>query len=296
MRISVVICTWNRADELRTTLDSLTQLVIPPGCTWELIVVNNGCTDETNAVIAEFEARLPIRSLFEGELGLSRARNRGSAAARGDLILFTDDDVSVEASWLEAYVDAGERWPDASYFGGVIQPRFERSPPRWVEEQRSALVRMLATRDFGPIARPFAAGEFPFGPNMAVRADAFQIASFDERRGRRGNEQRRGSETSLLAKLADEGLQGVWVPEARVWHRVPVCRMTLRYFWRHYRGEGMDHFRYGRPLPDRALWRFLQLTSLALLWLGLGRTDWVQPMQRAANLGGQMREQRSTRT
>ena len=111
MHISVVICTWNRADELRTTLDSLTRLVIPAGCVWELVVVNNGCTDETNAVIAEFEARLPVRSLFEAELGLLRARNRGAAAARGDLTLFTDDDVAVEASWLEAYVDATERWP-----------------------------------------------------------------------------------------------------------------------------------------------------------------------------------------
>jgi hypothetical protein len=83
MRISVVICTWNRADELRTTLDSLTQLVIPAGCVWELVVVDNGSTDETNTVIAEFEARLPVRSLFEPELGLSRARNRGAAAARG---------------------------------------------------------------------------------------------------------------------------------------------------------------------------------------------------------------------
>ncbi len=120
MHISVVICTWNRADELRTTLDSLTQLVIPPGCTWELIVVNNGCTDETNAVIAEFEARLPIRSLFEGELGLSRARNRRAAAAQGDLILFTDDDVTVEAGWLEAYPPEA---PEGSSVLGSAQPR-----------------------------------------------------------------------------------------------------------------------------------------------------------------------------
>jgi hypothetical protein len=209
--------------------------------------------------------------------------------------VFTDDDVSVEANWLEAYLAAAERWPDASYFGGVIQPRFERSPPRWVEEQRSDLVGMLAVRDFGPIARPFATSRFPFGPNMAVRSDAFQIANFDENVGRRGNEQRRGSEISLLAKLAGAGRQGVWVPEARVWHRVPACRITLRYFWRHYWGRGVDRFRRGRPLPDRALWRFLQLTSLSLLWMGLGRTDWVSLMRRAAVLGGQMQERRATR-
>ena len=295
MRISVAICTWNRAKELRTTLGTLTRLAIPAGCDWELIVVNNACTDETDAVIEEFADQLPLRRVFEGELGVSRARNCAAAAARGELILFTDDDVSIEANWLEAYLDASERWPDASYFGGVIQPWFERSPPRWVEEQRASLTGMLAIRDLGPTARPFASGEFPFGPNMAVRADVFALEAFDERVGRIGDEQLRGSERSLLAKLANAGKSGIWVPEARVWHRVPASRMTLRYFWNYYRGHGIERFRRGRPVADLSLRRFLQLTSRALYRKGLGRTDWVTPLKRAAILAGQLQERRATR-
>ena len=97
-------------------------LTVPVGVKWELLVVNNRCTDDTDSVIARHQMRLPLRRLFEPEPGLSNARNCAVAAAQGDLMLWTDDDVLIDRDWLEAYVAAASKWPDAGYFGGRIEP------------------------------------------------------------------------------------------------------------------------------------------------------------------------------
>src|SRR5436309_3023469 len=79
MHATVAICTWNRSQLLRQTLDQFLDLAIPAGMTWELLVVNNNSTDDTDVVLAEFESRLPLRRLFEREPGLSHARNAALA-------------------------------------------------------------------------------------------------------------------------------------------------------------------------------------------------------------------------
>src|SRR5512143_830758 len=102
-RLTVAICTWNRSALLEQTLERMTRLVAPSGCTWELLVINNNSTDATESVIARFEARLPIRGVFETQPGLSNARNRAVREAGGEYVLFTDDDVLVDPDWLVAY-------------------------------------------------------------------------------------------------------------------------------------------------------------------------------------------------
>ncbi len=75
MNVTVAICTWNRAKLLDQTLTRMQQLRIPANVAWELLVVNNNCTDDTDAIIAGHESALPLRRLFEPKPGLSNARN-----------------------------------------------------------------------------------------------------------------------------------------------------------------------------------------------------------------------------
>ena len=127
LRITVAICTWNRSPSLRQTLDGFTGIAAPAATKWELLVVNNNCTDGTDEVIRAFEDRLPVRRAFEPRPGLSHARNRAIAEATGDYILWTDDDVTVCRDWLVAYADAFRRWPDAALFGGPIRALVRRN-------------------------------------------------------------------------------------------------------------------------------------------------------------------------
>lgn len=255
MRVSVVICTWNRCELLRDTLESLRVLEVPPGCEWELLVVNNGSDDGTDELLTEYEERLPLRRLFEPEPGLSRARNAAAHVAGGDLLLFTDDDVRVDDQWLRAFVDAAEAWPDALFFGGRILCRFAPDVPNWVKHHQTALAGMLCLRDLGPTARSFEPAEFPFGPNMALRREALGLACFDERFGLKGAEQVRGSESSVFWRLQQQGARGVWVPRALVHHYVPGTRANLAYLWRYFHGGGRMSVRledtYGIPPQSR---------------------------------------------
>src|SRR4051812_9842366 len=103
MQISVIICTYNRCESLRRVFNSLTRIFVPKDISWELLLVDNGSTDETKAVCAEFETQLPIRYLFERRQGKSFALNSAVANARSQFLLFTDDDVDVDENWLATY-------------------------------------------------------------------------------------------------------------------------------------------------------------------------------------------------
>jgi len=120
--VTVAICTWNRSQSLQHTLEGFARIAIPSETDWELLVVNNNCTDRTDEVIRVFQGRLPVRRIFEGRPGLSHARNRAIAEATGNYIIWTDDDVTVCEGWLSAYVDAFRRWPEAAIFGARLSP------------------------------------------------------------------------------------------------------------------------------------------------------------------------------
>jgi glycosyltransferase involved in cell wall biosynthesis len=76
MRITIAICTWNRCDLLRRTLQRLTEIAVPDSVAWDVLVVNNNSSDRTEEAIDAFRGALPLRSVFEPQPGLSHARNR----------------------------------------------------------------------------------------------------------------------------------------------------------------------------------------------------------------------------
>lgn len=98
--VSLVVCTRNRADSLIKCLNAIRSMVVT--FPWELIAVDNGSSDAAHQIIEQFAAEMgfPVRYVFEPRPGLSRARNRGVAAASGDPIVFTDDDCYPDADFL----------------------------------------------------------------------------------------------------------------------------------------------------------------------------------------------------
>lgn len=100
--LSVAICTRDRAGSLRGTLASLAGASVPPDCRVELLVIDNGSTDGTSTVVADFQPpHLTVRSLLEPAPGVAHARNRALQEAAGEIVLFIDDDVRLPPGWLE---------------------------------------------------------------------------------------------------------------------------------------------------------------------------------------------------
>lgn len=297
MRLSVAVCTWNRAGLLRRALEQMTRLVVPEDVEWELLVVNNNCTDATDEVVAAFARSLPIQGLREPQPGLSHARSRAVQAAAGDYILWTDDDVLVDESWLRAYRDAFARWPRAAVFGGPIRPLFEGSPPAWLERTLPRIGGVFAVRDLGtePVPLGVAGDRLPYGANYAVRMIEQRRFLYRADLGRRpGGVLLGGEERELLSEILGSGATGWWVPAARVRHIIPPERQTIRYVRAYCAGYG-QYLRWkagGAGPPGR--WALLRRAAAAELRYRVGRViarpeRWVEDLILASETWGQLR-------
>src|SRR5438067_9854723 len=130
--ITIAICTWNRARLVEQALNSLTRLQVPPGLEWEVVVINNNSPDGTTAVLESFVSKLPLRHFLETNQGIAFARNRAAREARGDVVLWTDDDIQVKPNWLARYASEIASHSDCGFFGGPVELLFEGNPPQWL--------------------------------------------------------------------------------------------------------------------------------------------------------------------
>jgi glycosyltransferase involved in cell wall biosynthesis len=262
LRLTVAICTWNRCQSLRQTLDGFTRMAPPRDARWELLVVNNNCTDATDDVIRQYESRLPLRRAAESTPGLSHARNRAVQESTGDYIIWTDDDVTVVPNWLSAYADAFRRHPEAAIFGGPIRPTFEGTPPEWLTRIYPTIAGVYAACDHGPEAIRLHYWATPWGANYAIRKREQLGHMYDPELGYRPGRMIGWEETEVIRAMLANGVEGWWVPEAALQHHVPPARQTTKYLRTHFYTRGRyfgsrwtdvdEHYVFGRP---RWMWR-----------------------------------------
>jgi len=244
VKASVVICTYNRAASLRRTLETLERQSNQGLEDVEVLVVDNNCEDDTQAVVRSFAERLPIRCCREPEQGLSYARNRGVRDSLGDTVIFTDDDVSLDERWVASFLRAFEVFPESGYFGGRIRPDWTAvARPAWVHDERMPLLSgVFGCYDRGEINRRYGDGEeTPFGASFAVRRSVFAAHGvFRGDLGVKGADRGRGEDTEFLGRIRAAGVVGVYVGEALCWHRVDPERLTLVRFFRHGIAKGQS--------------------------------------------------------
>lgn len=234
MKLTVAICTWNRAMLLRRALASHVDAHVPAGVEREILVVDNGSTDETPGVVNEFAARLPVRRVSEPTPGLSHARNAAIDAATGDYVLWTDDDVLVPRSWMTSYAEAVARWPDAAVFGGPIHPFFDAPPPRWLARALPVVANAFALLDLGELPVPLSDAVVPFGANYMVRVAEQRTHRYSPRLGRVRDNLAGGEETAVVRAILADGGTGWYLPSPAVHHVLPHQRLTVRYLRRYY--------------------------------------------------------------
>jgi len=296
--VTVSICTWNRARLLRETLLRMTELVIPAGVEWELLVVDNNSTDDTPIVLRDFMSRLPLRCVAELRPGVSNARNTAVAEARGTYMLCTDDDVLVDKHWLETYVEAFERHSDAVVFGGPILPWFEGEPPGWLRAVFSKVDAAYAARVFAEGDQPLSDTAMAFGANMAIRTDVLRNHPFDVALGRVEGSLLGGEETAMIRAILATGAKGWWVSAARVQHYIPRARQSTGYLRQWYAGYGRTLVRLdakaaanNRRRP-RWIWRELVVSELRFRVRRIWAPPWVwiDDLKRASTARGQFEE------
>lgn len=271
--ISVIICTRDRARQLRRALQSLCVCRVPEDLDWEVLVIDNGSRDGSTAVAGEFQGRLPIRLAIEPTPGLSMARNRGTEEARGKWLIWIDDDVVVATDWLRAYYQSAQQYPEAAIFGGVISPCLTGDPVSWlrngIDHVNDAYAARMATIVRGNI-RPHT---MPYGANFALERSAAKRHPFDTTLGRHPHAPfRGGEELSVIRRILEEGEIGYWVPDAKVTHCIGPERQTEAYLIAYFNESGYaaaQNRSYDSPLS-----RALSYLNSLLRW-SLHRTEYV---------------------
>lgn len=255
LQITVAVCTFNRADSLRKTLESMVALDPPLPWSWELLLIDNNSTDHTREVAEQFSDPLPLRYVFEAEQGLSAARNRAMRECRTNALVFTDDDVVLDHQWLSHYVTAFRQWPDADYFGGKIKPLWHNNRPTWLRDESMALLSgFLGNYDLGTENRPYTEQDLtPFGANFALRRRLFDnLTPFRTELGVKGSIPGRGEEADYLARARAAGFTGVYVGSALCLHTIDTQRFTLSYLYRYGIQKGIAAVRMDSRPPPRS--------------------------------------------
>jgi glycosyltransferase involved in cell wall biosynthesis len=244
---SIVIGTFNRAPLLRATLDSIAAMRVPRDLEWEVIVVDNNSTDDTQATVEARTATFStvLRYLFEPRQGKSYAVNTGLTASAATVVAFTDDDVEVDVDWLRAGVEPLLSRTDIHYTGGPVLPMWEATPSDWMVAESAVLRGPLALVDYGPEAFVFEDRQrIPVGANMAVRRSAIdRVGGFRPDLDRHGASLYGQGQAEFFFRTRAAGLRGLYVPDMRLRHHVPRGRMSAAYYRRWWYWKGVARAR-----------------------------------------------------
>jgi glycosyltransferase involved in cell wall biosynthesis len=264
--ISVVVCTYNRANLLVDALQSLCEQSIERS-EYEVVIVDNNSTDKTSEVVDEFCHRFAnVRYCFEPKPGLSHARNRGYREAKGEFVAYTDDDCRIPEKWLAVAKEIIERI-SPGVFGGPYFPYYRVPKAYWFKDSYGSNYQ-------GDKARILKEGEYLSGGNIFFRRTLLEtLGGFDAGLGMSGQEIAYGEETALLRRIRvtmpDQLIY--YDPRLYVLHLVQGKKMRIRWTMRQRFVDGRysyrvflsdDHPAVGRlRLARRAALTLMELTA-----------------------------------
>ncbi|MEX0906079.1 MAG: glycosyltransferase [Balneolaceae bacterium] len=236
---SFIICTYNRAQYLRDTLDSLLSIE-PPPVRVEILVVDNNSTDETQVLADKLPVgkNVSVRYVKEENQGLSHARNRGIHEALAPIVVFVDDDIRAADSFFTAWVSFFKNNPGAEAAGGKIHVQFDDPRPRWMPY---FLLPLLGYHDFGNTIKRYGKKNYPFGGNMAFKKEIFdKYGLFNPHLGRIGGNLKASEEKEFFHRLRKDQADIYYVPDAMLFHRVSKNRLTEAYIRKQAVGLGQS--------------------------------------------------------
>lgn len=238
-RVSVIVCTRNRSDQLAGVLTSLASCTLPGGWQGELIIVDNGSTDSTwsvaraNAVCGH----LPVRYVHEARAGLSCARNAGWRASSSEIAAFTDDDCRVSPDWIRQIIRAFEAYPHVDVVFGQVKAA--------EGAEASHTMALKTDADACEYRFPAMPSRIGHGNNMAFRrARLAQAGPFDEALGA-GGTLCSAEDLDMAYRLLRQGCVIRYEPLASVRHQPRQDPAQVRAdHWRNAVGMGACYGRY----------------------------------------------------
>ena len=265
--ISVIVCTYNREKYIGGLLESIAKNDLPPS-EYEIVLVDNNCTDNTREICEAFmkqHEKLSFLYVVETQQGLSAARNRGIAEAKGDIVLYVDDDAWVDENYLRSYACFFSSHPKVAAAGGPILPQYETAEPDWMSPYTKAL--LTAYMYYGERVRRYPYGRFPGGGNAAYRKEVFEkVGLFNTALGRKGTGLLGAEEKDIFDKMRRQGMQVWYVPTAVLHHIIPQSKLEMNYFDNLTLQIGRSERKRTKAIGT---WKYAQrLVQEAVKWMG----------------------------
>lgn len=238
-KISVAICTLNRADYLRKALKSLTEQTLETDA-FEILVIDNNSTDQTKEVATEEFAHIPnLKYIFEPILGLSQARNTGLKHAESQYIAYLDDDAIASPSWLEKILHAFNTVePQPGCIGGEVAPIWEAPRPDWLSD---GLLPFLTIVNWSKEPCVLDANKYIAGANMSFPTALLKkIGGFSSELGRKGKQLLSNEEILIRDQLKNKGYTLFYQPDISVKHHVPTRRLAQEWFLSRMYWQGLS--------------------------------------------------------
>jgi len=252
LQLSIIVCTYNRADLLRDVLQSLT-CQTAPSTAYDVLVVNNNSSDSTQQIAQDFSSRFAnFYVVVEPKQGLSHARNRGFKEAKTEWVAYLDDDARAHPDFVERVMHTAENFL-FDCFGGVYLPWYKCGRPKWFRDEYATNGRLLD--EVGVLKK----GEISGGVSAFKKSVLEQLGGFPSTLGMCGNKIAYGEETLLQLRMREKGFVIGFDPEMLVDHVVSRPKMTVRWLLKssYYHG-----FYYWDTYEDRAT--FFKLIKIML--------------------------------
>lgn len=219
--VSVCICTYKRLELLSRLLEGLRTQETQGRFTYSVVIVDNDAAESARAVAEEFRSSSGIETVYcvEPKQNIALARNKAVASARGEFVLFVDDDEFTVDTWISTLVNACDRY-NADGALGPVKPHFDVTPPKWIVDGRfyDRPTYPTGTVIDGPKGRTgntlikravFGADEQPFRPEFLT-----------------------GEDQDFFRRMIEKGHKFIWCDEAVAWEVVPPVRWSRGFMLR----------------------------------------------------------------
>jgi len=230
--MEIIICTYNNAILLARTLAAIAAQTVDKSHSRTVLVVDNNCTDETAAVVEQYQQsqKIPgLRRIVEPKQGLTHARLCGIRNTTSEWIAFVDDDCRLAEDWVEKAIEFANSRPNCGAFGGKVILEWE-TPPSPELVKHSAV---FAACDRGNIAKQLAQQTFHIpGAGLVVRRTALEQSGWLDQQflvGREGKTLSAGDDSEIVLRIRNAGYELWYIPDCILHHFIPSRRMSEAY-------------------------------------------------------------------
>ena len=256
--IGIVICTYNRADYVRSCLESL-RSQMACGRQFSVLVVNNNSSDNTVSVAREFATIFPyFKLLTEARQGLSYARNRGYREADNEWVIYLYDDAKAAPHFIAQCYKTIESY-DFPAFGGVFLPWYKFGRPIWYKDQYAS--NQLPYKNITELK----GDEYACGGIMAFKKELLhRYQGFNTNIGMIGDKIGYAEETELQERMRRDGIKIGYNPDWLMYHVVAETKLSVDWFFKSNFAAGRDKVRGKRVAVHGAYLLLVFIVAIGL--------------------------------